>query len=198
MIAAAVYIRQTEKGIAPEIQWAECTLELERRGWRKAAEFVDHESFDGKPSDEWGKMLGAMKAGRFFHLVAYSAERLFRHTKAMPVVFEHAREGGVTLHMIRDKITTEGIDGEDLVRAALVVSRIEASRRSERGSAHWDMRRLRGLTIGRPRHRDPVMERAVYDLLDEGMPVCAVARTLGIGRHKARLLSKERAMAAQE
>lgn len=197
MTLAAIYIRQTEAGPTPAQQRAECNLAIAANGWTQAREFVDTESFTGRPGQAYGELLAAMRAKKIECVVSYSAERMFRGVRGMVQVFEHARAGGVTFFFCRENLSTEGVHGVHLVYAARLVAEIDLRRRSEITSLSNVHRRMAGLPVGRRRNVDPVLDRIVSDMLDEGIPVNAVARKLGVSRWAVRERAKARATQPQ-
>jgi DNA invertase Pin-like site-specific DNA recombinase len=197
MTAAAVYIRQTESGPPPAQQRAECVLAIASRGWTAVREFLDAESFTGRPSVAYGELLTAMRSKKVDRVVAYSAERMFRGVQGMVQVLEHARVGGVTFFLCREGLSTDGVHGAQLVHAAKMVAEIDQRRRSEMTALAHMRRQQIGLQSGRPRRRDPELDRMIHEMLDEGVPVGAVARRLGVGRGFVRLRALDRVVQQQ-
>lgn len=198
MALAAVYIRQTEAGPPAEQQRAECVLAIETKGWTPAAEFLDIESFVGKPGRAYGDLLSAMRAKLIERVVAYSAERMFRGVHGMTQVLEHARVGGVSLYLCREGLSTEGNHGAYLVRACKLMAEVDVARRAEMTSLNHVRHRTMGKPWGRPRQGGPELQRIIDDLLNDGMPVCAVARQLNLSRGYVRLRAADRATNPQE
>lgn len=198
MTTAAVYIRQTESGPPPDQQRAECVLAIENKGWTQTLEFLDAESFTGRAGEDYGRLLTAMRAKRIEHVVAYSAERMFRGMQGMVQLLEHARVGGVHFFLCLEGLSTDGNHGAYLVRAAKLMAEIDFKRRSERVAQAMMLRKQQGLPVGTPRKSSQAMDGIINDLLDEGVPACAVARKLGIGRGLVRMRVKDRVLQRQE
>lgn len=197
-MTAAIYIRQTESGPDPSVQRAECVLAIEARKWATTGEFVDVEASDGRPGSQYRNLLLAMRGGLIRHLVAYSVERMFRNVHGMQQLLEFARVGEIDLTFCKEGIHTGGVNGEALVNAMQFIADIVHSRNVERMTLVNADRKRRGLPIGRPRTHAPALEREIAERLEDGMPVCAVARELGVSRNFVRVRARDRVTQAQE
>ena len=107
-------------------------------------------------------------------------------------VTDPARVGGVTFFLCREGLSTDGVQGAQLVRAAKMLAEIDQRRRSEMTALAHLRRQQVGLPSGRPRRRDPELDRMIHAMLEEGVPVDAVARRLGVGRGFVRLRAADR------
>ena len=194
MTTAAVYIRKTENGPPADQQRAECVLAIAAKGWEHEREYFDVESFTGRPGRDFAELLTAMRSKKIERVVAYSAERMFRGVQGMVHLLEHARVGGVAFHFCREGMSTDGVHGAHLIAAAKMVAELDRHRRSEMTSLAHYRRQLQGLRSGRPRRNAPDLNRVIEELLDEGVPVCAIARQVGVGRGYVRQRVGERAL----
>ena len=191
---SAIYIRVTESGPSVEEQRAECTLLIASKGWTLMREFVDAETFTGKPGSAYGELLTDMRKGRIECVVAYTAERMFRGMRGMIQLFEHARVGNAKFFLCREGVSTQGVQGSELVRAAKMVFEIDIKRRAEVSSLVQRRLKMSGRQPGRPRKHNPALEGVVDTMLSEGVPVCTIARNLNIGRGFVRIRARDRAM----
>lgn len=198
MTHAGIYIRQTEIGPPLHDQRAECVLAIESRGWRQSAEFLDAESFTGKPGSGYQELIAALRTKRVEIVVAYSGERMFRGVAGMVKVLEAARVGGVNFFLCREGLTTDGVPGAYLVRAARLLSDIDTARRSEIGRL-WTMRmKANGVHVGRPRSLRQEIEAAIEEKLENGIPIGAIARELHIDRGIVRVRARYRNLEVSE
>lgn len=186
MTTAALYLRQTEKGVPIERQRAECVLALLRNGWEQSDEFVDRESHTGRPGPEWERFLAALRSRRVSHVIAYSAERMFRTLAAVQKFLDLAVACGTTCLLAKDDIRILGAEAPLLCDAARFVIGIEKVRQSEATMAWQQWQREHGRRVGRTPRPNEMEWRLIEELLETGMSRSAIANRLGIPHYRVR------------
>ena len=177
----AIYSRISTEKQSHDSQLVELRGYCERRGWNKAAEYVDTMSGAKFTRQGLDRLLINVRRGRVDVIVCFKLDRLGRSLAHLAQIVAELASHNVALIC-----TSQGIDTSDNNPAGrlqlgvlMAVAEFERSIIQERVHAGLRAARARGVTLG----RKPTLaghQAAVNRLVAEGMGPRAVARELGL------------------
>lgn len=161
-----LYLRESvndELGIARHRK--DCQRMCTSKGWRIEAEYVDNdesaspERRNGKPRPAYTQMLDDVRAGRIGRVVAWHADRLYRHPRELEDIIDLCQAHGVGLATVGGDLDLSSDMGRQVARILGAVARGEVERKSarqklgakqraENGALWWPSRPFGYRTVG--------------------------------------------------
>jgi DNA invertase Pin-like site-specific DNA recombinase len=183
----AIYVRVSTDGQTVQNQLGELRQVADRHGWQIVRIYADEgisgtKGREGRP--EFDKLLKAIARREIDMVAAWSVDRLGRSLKDLVSLLSDLQAKGVDLFLYQQGLDTSTPSGRAMFQMLGVFSEFEAAMIRDRvrsGVARAKRSGTKsGKAIGRPRlSRD--REIAAQKLLDDGMGILKVARTLKIG-----------------
>ncbi|MEY2565254.1 MAG: hypothetical protein QOH88_3447 [Verrucomicrobiota bacterium] len=176
-----IYARVSTDAQSHDSQLQEVRRYCERRGWVAVSEVIDTASGVKTSRSGLDRLMAAVRRGKVDVVVVFKLDRLGRSLAHLAQLIAEFQTHGVAL-----VCTSQGIDTTNQNPAAQLqlnilcaVAEFERAIIKERVCAGIAAARSRGVTLGRPstlkRH-----EKAVAELLRDGLGVCAISRKLRI------------------
>jgi DNA invertase Pin-like site-specific DNA recombinase len=180
-VKVTIYARVSTDAQSHDSQLQEVRRYCERRGWVAVSEVIDTASGVKTSRSGLDRLMAAVRRGKVDVVVVFKLDRLGRSLAHLAQLIAEFQTHGVAL-----VCTSQGIDTTNQNPAAQLqlnilcaVAEFERAIIKERVCAGIAAARSRGVTLGRPstlkRH-----EKAVAELLRDGLGVCAISRKLRI------------------
>lgn len=181
---AAIYARvSTTNGQTPENQLAELRKAAKRMGWQVVEEYVDEGISGAKGRDKrpaYGALCKAATRKEFDVVMAWSVDRLGRSLQDLLTFLGELHAKGVDLYLDCQGVDTTTPGGKALFQMMGVFAEFERAIIRERVNAGLARAKAQGKRLGRPRITK-AKENRIRSLLDTGMGINKVARTVGCG-----------------
>lgn len=172
---AAVYNRVSDdkegRSTSTDQQNAENAAACREQGWPIAATYTEPESasasrYARKAREEWERLSGDLKAGKFGVVVVWEASRSSRRMAPFVELLDTCRELGVLIHVTSHDRTYNPANWRD--RKALLEDGIDAEAESEKTSARVGRASRARAAAGLPNGRLLYGYRREYDYDDAG------------------------------
>ena len=185
-VRAALYARCSTVDQSVALQVDELREYARQRGIRVVAEYVDEGASGSNPRrPQLDALLADAHRRRFDALLVWKLDRLGRSLSHLIGFVEQLGALQVDLISLRDPgLDTTGPTGRLIFHVIGAVAEFERDLIRERTRAGLAAARRRGRRIGRPRVYVPLARAA--ELLEQGRPMAAVARELGVARSTLR------------
>jgi DNA invertase Pin-like site-specific DNA recombinase len=180
----ALYTRiSTSDGQTVENQLRDLNLAAERLGWTIVAHYSDEGISGAKGRDKRPGLDALMKgiARREFQMVAsWSVCRLGRSLQHLVTLLGDLDARGVDLYLHVQGLDTSTPSGRAMFQMLGVFSEFERAMISERVRASLRRVKAEGQRLGRP-PLDPVKDRRIRKMLNQGISISQTARTVKVG-----------------
>lgn len=135
----------------------------------------------------WSKLEANLKAGLVSKIVCWRLDRLGRTARGLTALFEDLQERRVGLVSLREGLDLSTPSGRLMCHILASVAQYETELRGERVRAGQAAAKAQGKAWGgSPKGRrvkvTDLQERAVRQLKEQGEPVAAIARAVGLSR----------------
>jgi DNA invertase Pin-like site-specific DNA recombinase len=179
-LRVARYCRVSKLDQDPALQDHETAQLAAARGWIVVDTYVDHGISGAKERrPQLDRMLKDARKRRFDAILVWRSDRLFRSLRHMVETIEELSSLGIGFVSAREPFDTTTPTGKLMLHLVAAFGEFERSVLIERVRAGLAVARRKGKRLGRPRvHVD--VDRA-RELRAEGLPLRAVARSIGCG-----------------
>lgn len=184
----AIYVRvssrsQDTRSQVPDLeQWIESYADGRRVRWFR-------ESASGLSMDrpQWNRLGDAIRTGRVDTVVVWRLDRLGRTVSGLSTLFEELRDRRIGFVSIKDGIDLSTPAGRLMANVLASVAAYETEVRGERvaagqAAARANGKRWGGSKRGVRKKVTPTQERAIRRMRDDGEPIAAIARAVGLSR----------------
>ena len=115
-------------------------------------------------------------------IVVYRLDRLGRRAVELLTLIEELTGRGVTVRLLNEGLVTGGTTGKIFVMVLAILAELERDTIRERTIEAIEMRRERGLPVGRPKALTDDQEKLVAQLRAEGRSCTAIAAMLNVSK----------------
>jgi DNA invertase Pin-like site-specific DNA recombinase len=183
----AFYVRVSTDGQTVENQLGELHAVAGRHGWQVTKIYADRgisgtKGREGRP--EFDRLLKAIARREINMVAAWSVDRLGRSLKDLVSLLSDLQAKGVDLFLFQQGLDTSTPSGRAMFQMLGVFSEFEAAMIRERVCTGVARAKRNGTKSGKPIGRPRISkdkEVAAQKLLNSGMGILKVARTLKIG-----------------
>lgn len=183
MTRAALYLRVSTSEQTTENQKIALEELCKQRGWEIVQIYEDAGISGAKGRDKRPALDAALKdatRGRYDVLVAWAVDRLGRSLTGLIDTLQTLQSASVGLVLHQQGMDTTSPAGRAMLGLLGVFAEFERAMIQERVKAGLVRARAKGKRLGRPEVPERLKQQAI-DLLQQGIGVNKVAKTVGIG-----------------
>jgi len=190
-VRSALYCRVSTTDQNVDMQLAALREYADRRGWRVAAEYVDHGisgSREKRPALD--KLMADARRRAMDAVVVFRFDRFARSVSHLARALDEFRALGIEFVSLHEAIDTSTPMGRAMFHIAGAFAELEREIIRERVRAGLQNAQRRGKALGRPR---TVLSRSeVEGLASKGLSARAIAKRLGVSDFTIRRILTER------